>query len=779
MAHITSRKHPVAAQPRLNCGTALALAALALPATLYAQPAQPAAAGAETTLPEIKAHSAPPNPYKPEQASSPKYTAPLLDTPQTITVLPARVLEEQGRTSLVEALSTVPGITFGAGEGGGGYGDKINFRGYAADNSITVDGMRDSAQYSRSDAFNIDQIEVSNGANSVYGGAGNVSGSINLVSKLPQRRNFTRLGVGLGTDDYRRLTLDANRLLNDSTAVRLNLMAHGNDVPGRDVEKYERWGFAPSITFGLNTPTKVTLAYLHQRDDNIPQYGVPYYRNAFNGGVLPGAKSSNYYGYRDVDTQEIGVDMFTALFEHRFNDRFSVRNLTRAQHVTQLSRVDPPQGTWCLASGINVATGAACAPANLYTPSGPRGTTRDSVNNFIGNQTDFTFAFKTGAAAHTLVSGFSIAHESYRLVNGNSLRNPGGALPNPVLPAMSISNPAGVYGAPMHFDVTGKNNGELDNIAIYAFDNIQFTPKWSVNGGVRFEKNRGSSSTAAVAGGVQTWNPTASNSEDLTSYRLGLVYKPADNGTFYAVYGNAKTPSKSSVNGSCALTQTNDRTTGVPLGNANCGVAPETAVSVELGTKWDLLGNRLSLTAAIFRNELQNYKVNSGDPTVPDAQTDGQSRVDGIALGASGQITPRWGLFANYTHLKSKVLQSVSDIVLAQGGLDAQAGNPLTNTPEDAFSLWTTYQVMPALTLGYGATYQGSWYLNNGAGPLYKAPSYWVHNAMVAYRVNSRLDLQLNLKNLADKVYHTRIRNNGWATPGDGRAVTLAANYAF
>src|SRR3546814_13287491 len=89
-------------------------------------------------------------------------------------------------TPLVRS-STIPGITFGAGEGGGGYGDSINLRGYSASNDITVDGVRDSAQYSRTDPFNLQQIEVYNGANSVYNGSGSVGGTINLVQKTPQR----------------------------------------------------------------------------------------------------------------------------------------------------------------------------------------------------------------------------------------------------------------------------------------------------------------------------------------------------------------------------------------------------------------------------------------------------------------------------------------------------------------------------------------------------------------------------------------------------------------
>src|SRR5687767_7782922 len=166
--------------------------------------------------------------YKADQASSPKYTSPLRDTPQTLTVVPQQVIEDQSLLTMREILSTVPGITFGAGEGGGGYGDSINLRGFSGSNDITQDGVRDSAQYSRTDPFNLQQIEVYNGANSVFNGSGSIGGTINLVSKVPQRDDLTILSAGVSTDNYYRGTIDTNHLLNEGIVVRLNAMVHGN-----------------------------------------------------------------------------------------------------------------------------------------------------------------------------------------------------------------------------------------------------------------------------------------------------------------------------------------------------------------------------------------------------------------------------------------------------------------------------------------------------------------------------------------------------------------------
>ena len=323
-----------------------------------------------------------------KEVESTKATAPIVDTPQTITVIDERTIEQQNLLTLRDVLSTVPGITFGAGEGGGGYGDSINLRGYSASNDLTVDGVRDSAQYSRTDPFNLQAVEVYNGANSVYNGAGSVGGTINLVQKRPAANDFVELQAGVGTDDYYRATVDANRQVGEGIAVRLNAMVHSNDIPGLDVVGYERWGVAPSLTLGLGSPLSAIFSYVHHEDDNIPVYGVPYFAEL--GGLVPDGKYAGYYGYRNIDRQESKLDQGTARVEAQLADSLLLTNLTRWQRVGQTTTVNPPQGTFCLAEGTT-QSGDPCAAGQMpgvYYPSGPRGTTRVSENRLLYNQTD-------------------------------------------------------------------------------------------------------------------------------------------------------------------------------------------------------------------------------------------------------------------------------------------------------------------------------------------------------------------------------------------------------
>ena len=720
-----------------------------------------------------------------KKAQSPKYTQPLLDTPQTITQVDKEVIEGQNLLNLRDVLSTLPGITFGAGEGGGGYGDSINLRGFSANNDITVDGLRDSAQYTRTDTFNLETVEVINGANSVQSGAGAVGGTINLVSKTAREGEFTRVQGGFGTDSYARGTVDSNMEFGESSALRVNGMVHRNDAPGRDFEEYDRWGIAPSLAFGLGTDTVATLSYLHQEDENIPQYGVPFY----NGGPLPGGDPSTYFGYHNIDKQDIDVDQFSAKIEHRFSDAFSVVNQTRQSDIDQDTVVDPPQGSFCLADGTNPVTGGACTfgtgstaftlQPGQYQPSGPRGNRRITNNTIAVNQTDFVGSFDTGTVRHDLVTGFSISHESYDLSTGNVLRNPGGATPNPVLPVMDLFDPDSFWTGPVNYVPASQQRGELDNRALYALDTLTFTEQWMLNLGARYERNEGSHRTDTIAtNGTVTPGAEAINDDNLFSYRGGLVFKPSSDMSFYLSYGNSKTPSKASVNGACTI--------GSTTGTNNCNVDPETAVVTELGGKWDLYDGRLALTAALFRNDRENYKV--ADPNNPnnpsgEQQLDGEARVEGLIVGASGQITESWFVYANYSWLDSEVLQGVSDNQAGQG-LDYTRGDALTNTPEHSTGLWTTYDVNRQWQVGYGLNYLGDVYLTqhsatNVDGPLVRAPGYVTHRAMVAWRATRDLTLQLNATNLTDKEYYTRPRNNGWATPGDARSFVLTASYEF
>lgn len=487
---------------------------------------------------------------KVEKAESPKYTRPLLDTPQTITVIGKATIQQQNLLTLRDVLSTVPGITFGAGEGGFGYGDRIILRGQDAKNDVTIDGVRSGAFLNRNEVYNIEQVEVTNGANSVMNGGGSVAGTINLVTKRPLAEDQTVLNAGVGTDQYYRATIDSNTRVNDLIAVRLNAVYHRNDVPGRDVEDYERWGIAPAITIGIDGPTSLTLQGEYLDDKAMPQYGMRYFPAL--GGIVKDFDRSGYYGYANLDHQNSKTKSLQAIFSHAFSDSVKIRNLTRYENIKQDTVTSQPNGTFCLdngtAGGFNPDTGGACTvrigstaagqtlaiPVGYYVPIGGRGNQRFITNETAYNQVDLSADFDTGGIGHTLVLGASALWERYDQRQGSLGRTANGFDPYAApfsapatgagtatatynaaaslgfyQPLVSIANPgqvvtgpaatsglARIYGSnnyvgPVNFIQATHAVGEQTSYAAYLFDTVKFSDFFEINGGLRYEKVKG------------------------------------------------------------------------------------------------------------------------------------------------------------------------------------------------------------------------------------------------------------------------------------------------
>ena len=190
---------------------------------------------------------------------SPEYVAPLLDTPRSVTVIPQAIIEQTGADSLQDILRNSPGITFGAGEGGQPLADRPVIRGQSSGNNIFVDGVRDTGGQQR-EVFNLEQVEIIKGADSVYSGRGSGGGSINLASKSPKLTPFTNVSAGIGTDDYLRGTIDANMPLGETAALRINLMGAAGDVAGRDAVDYDKWGVAASFAVGLGASSTIVVS---------------------------------------------------------------------------------------------------------------------------------------------------------------------------------------------------------------------------------------------------------------------------------------------------------------------------------------------------------------------------------------------------------------------------------------------------------------------------------------------------------------------------------------
>lgn len=487
----------------------------------------------------------------------------------------------------------------------------------------------------------------------------------------------------------------------------------------------------------MQSPTRLTLSYFHQRDDNLPDYGVP----ALNGQRLAGVSRHAYFGWRNVDRENITTDAATVKFEHEFNDNLKLQNLTR---YSRLHR-----DTVISASHVNQQG----LPPGRYLPAGPQGYGRDSATELWINQTNLTSRFATLGLGHTLVSGFEISRETYdRTTYSYNLAR--------YYPAngFDLSSPPGYWSAPTNRRDSARNKTWLDVKALYALDTIALGKHWDLNLGLRYDWIEGSAESTPLGKATDRADSTTNQ----LSSRAGLVFKPTDNGRIYFAYGTSFNPSAEFLVG-----------TGSGVNKATGGLAPEKNKTYELGSKWEFMARRLGLNAALFQVDKDNTRERLSDGSYVLA---GEQRVRGVELGAAGKVTPNWDVFANYTYLNSKTLKSLS--------LPEREGKALANTPAHSFSLWTTYQLPASWTLGYGARFIGRRNVTSvGDGTL---GAYLVHNAMLGYAPNKNLKFQLNIDNLFNKAYVERVRQTlGSASRssaieyGDGRFAVLSAVYSF
>jgi catecholate siderophore receptor len=663
--------------------------------------------------------------------ASPKYTEPLRDIPQTITVVPQSVIGEQVATNLRDVLRNVTGISIQAGEGGVPAGDNLSIRGFSARTDVFVDGVRDFGGYSR-DPYNVDQVEVAKGPSSSFGGRGSTGGSVNLVSKFPKAEAVRAANVGLGSAAYKRGTVDVNQSLASAgianAAFRLNAMFTDADTPGRDEVTSRRWGVSPSLAFGLGTPTRFTVAYSHLDQDNQPDYGLPWIpantnpRLAQYGEQPAPVDYHNYYGLTTRDYEDTKTDLVTGRIERDLGGAYTLRAL----------------GRWGRTLRDSVVTSPRFVSVNTSTDLTRQFQSRDMDDGIAVGQLDLIARFATGGVGHALATGVEAARET----SDNHLRT----APAAPLADLFDPNPNAPFAGPI--TRTGAlNAGSADSLSAYAFDTAKLGERWQVTGGLRWDRFDVAYDQTAVGGVVTSFD----RDDEMVSGRAGVVFKPRPSASIYAGYGTSFNPSAE----------------GLTLTAATEGVAPEKARSFELGSKWDVAGGRLSLTGALFRTDKTNARtpgINAGDPPTV---LDGAQRVQGIEIGATGQITRRWSVFSGYTYMDSEVVSS---------NTPAEVGKPVSNTPRHSVSLWTTVQLPGRLEVGGGAWYVGD--RTTAFTGLRTAPGYWVLDATAARPIGRRLTLRLKASNLADEPYIDRV-GGGHFVPGPGRSVLASADLGF
>ena len=657
--------------------------------------------------------------------------------PQTISIVGRELMEHQAASRLEDALKNVPGITLNAGEGAA-RGDTVNLRGFSAYNDIFLDGIRDAAVYTR-DSFNLETLEVLKGPSAVLFGRGSTGGAINQVSKAPTLAPMWSGTLVGGTNDMIRATADIDQPIGKDAAIRLNAMGEHSQVTDRDNVRNRRWGIAPSLSVGIGGPDTLTLEYLHQQENDVPDVGIP----ILNGAPAPVARHLDYG--LTTDRFQANANVATARYRHAFSDAVSLSDTLRYADYTFTNVFNGPNFGYLNSAG---------APT-VATPLGSVLVGRDSPastghrTNLI-NQTDLTANFATGPISHTLVAGFEFGREQDDTVR---LVNPFGS---------AAETPATSLLAPDPFEASVPQVGRTLAVttayasAAYAIDTVHLGRRFDVIGGVRYDRFSAHYRPEALVSGV----PAASlvpldHVDHVWSPRASLVFKPTDHARLYASYGTSFDPSAEALS----------------LSSKTANLEPVIAKSYEVGAKLDRLGGKLIFTAALFRTQIDNAQV-----TDPDHPTQivlaGNQRVDGLELGITGRLTQKWEITAGYTHLDGKTLASSNA---------STVGKQLANVARDAVNIWTEYEVSEAFELGIGGNYMGKRFADFAQSAV--LPSYVTVDAMAAWTVNRHFTLRVNVNNLFDTLawvnsYYASATENH-VIPSPGRTALFTAGVKF
>jgi len=699
----------------------LAIPALTCPAMASANdepPAEPLALEEMQVTASAERADGPVQGYRATRSASATRTDTAIhETPQSISVVPAQVVEDIGATRLEDALDYAGGVERGNNFGGQGLTEFL-VRGFSTQEFYRNGFAVNRGYPNMPDANTLERIEVLRGPASMLYGRGDPGGTFNIVSKQPQAERRTVLGSQVNTDGLRRGTLDTTGALDESAAItyRLNLVAEGSDS-FRDHVESERYNIAPVLRWQLSDDTALILEgdYLHNR--HPLDRGLTRYPN--QAGDLS----------RD-----------------RFLGEESAGKLTNQNATTQLRLEHQLDSQWMLRGGIQYLDGSLDGGAvenNGLAADGRtvgRNYSERWLNwNDLAVQANLEGHFDAAGLAHTLLLGVEFDDFNY----DSQIDRSGGATSDfPI----DLYDP--VYGQPLPA-LTRTTTYDDENLKSYAFflqDQITLTERLTAQVGARLERFEQRYENKL--------NPAASwdQAHNAVSPRFGLIYDLTEELAVYANTSRSFKPNRGADRSSQAFD-------------------PEEGIAHEVGVKYELPEHDLSVTAALFHITKEN--VLTSDPVDSNYQVAaGEARSRGFDISVAGNITPQWRMIGGYAYVDAEVTESSS--------ASMPVGTRLANVPRHSFNLLDTYEFaegpLAGLGVGMGVKYVGD--RKGGATrTAFDMDAYTTVDLLAYYPLTERVRLNLNLNNLFDEEYEERAWGNIWAYPGAPR--TLQAGIAI
>ncbi|WP_149538022.1 TonB-dependent siderophore receptor [Siccirubricoccus phaeus] len=727
---------------------------LAPPARGQTEPDQ--APGGAVALPEVRIDAGLPRGWAPVRgfvaetaATGTKTDTPLIETPQSISVVTRDQIEAQAAQGLNAIMRYTPGVAVET-RGVVGRLDQFTIRGFQAPQFL--DGMRTFGGRDANpsvDPYRLERVDVVRGPASVMFGQAGPGGLVNLISKRPTDQPYRELMLQGGSWDSFRAGIDLSGALNENrTLLGRIVTSYSRSDTQIDHAKEERYFFAPSLTFRPTADTTITLLGLYQRDPWGGTYGaVPAY-----GSVLPnpyGRISTSFWdGDPNFDRLDRTQYQIGYLAEHRFNDSLAVR---------QNFRYARSEGYYRQANGTT-------PPAFLDYRTFARGVSASDVTfDTITLDNQIEGKLEMGPIHHTLLAGVD-----YYNVNSDTYAN---TFTTSGVPPIDLFAP--VYGVRMPgTPYTSRTRQEQNGVGLYAQDQIRVGPLLITLGGRRDWYNSDTRNENLVTRS----STRAILDTDAFTGRAGIVYVTPWGVAPYYSYTESFEPQTGTLSPARG---------GAPF-------QPTTGQQHEIGIRYQPPGVNALFSAAVFDLRRQNITTQDPQDSRYSIQT-GEVRTRGVELEARASLAAGFDVVASYTYLDNEVTSSNSTVTADRllgtpTSTRPQRGTVPTGVPSHMASLWANYTFqegssLAGLGIGGGVRYVGkSW---GDSANTFRVPDYTLVDLMARYdlgqlsRTLEGTSLQVNVSNLFDKDYVSSCLSYAWCWYGYRRTVLATLRHRF
>ncbi len=649
-----------------------------------------------------------------DQVNALKTPTAIVDVPQEVSIMTDEDIRKQGIREIGDIVRYTPGVNTSQGEG---HRDAVVFRGVRSTADFFQDGARDDVQYYRS-LYNVEQVEVLRGPNALLFGRGGTGGIINRVTKKATIGE-TFGSFDLGADDFGStdLAIDYNTSAGENSAIRLN--AHVDALENhRDFYDGDRTGFNPTMRIELSDNTTLDLSYEYADHERMIDRGIP----TANGKPVEALKGI-VFGTSDINIQTLEADIFRGSLTTDLSDTSkAVFSITSSEFEKMYQNL--------YASGYDLAT-------NVVTLDGYRDPTERENLIVSGN---FINEIQLGSSTHTLLIGaekVDTDNSNHRYDSNWSTSGNDKESFNVSRPLNIATNSSGIATS-VNFNtkLKSKTTSDIEVTSIYIQDQIEVSDELQILIGGRFDTF--DITVDDIKGGT-----SQSREDDEFSPRAGLIYKPAENISWYLSYSESFLPRSGEQY--------------KKLTASSAALDPDVYENMEIGVNYDIRPN-LSLRASFFDNE---QTIATRDESGEGAEIVGL-QVDGFELEVKGQVNDKLFMHLGYSNMD---------------GTTSSGGEP-REVPDHTLSLWTTYQVNDKFGYGIGFTRQGDSNISNNKPGLI-LPEYTRVDVAAYYDISENLAVRLNIENLTDKVYFPHSHSTHQASVGEEVNARLSITSRF